>query len=190
MPCSALRHVSFAEQPHPPTTPAHAHAGTTRLHLNHAHLGSRFPQRAINTTGVCTTPCITRTQHNGLPYHVCTTGAGTPEPAQRAFWKRNSLHPYQKRSADHAPRTPNMALDESDSSIRPHRIVPRIRFAPSCESAAKANRIRLMSDWCVNCESDSPIQRIGGNSASDSPNIRLVAQRRIGEATQPDIVGR
>src|SRR3954447_25630108 len=33
--CSALRHPSFAYHPHAPTTPAHDHACTTGLSLNH-----------------------------------------------------------------------------------------------------------------------------------------------------------
>jgi hypothetical protein len=121
--CSALRSPVFACQSHVPTTPAHSHAGTTSVHLNHArkgshlaarasigttrienHLTSNGPSasravvphaapRAFRITGVRTIPGITST---------CTT-----ELAQRAFWKCDSLHPYQKRSANCVPRTPN-----------------------------------------------------------------------------------
>src|SRR4051812_29077271 len=45
------------------------------------------------------------------------------------------------------------------------------RIRPSCESAAKANRIRITSHWW-------------GKDESDSPNLLLAWRRRIGEAAQ------
>jgi hypothetical protein len=64
---------------------------------NHAHLESGCPERAYSTTGVRTTPAQRAIRTTGLCTTPCTTGAGTTEPAQRAFRKPDSPHPKRNK---------------------------------------------------------------------------------------------
>src|SRR6266545_7300956 len=112
---------SSACLPHVPTTPAWYHActtsvnleprqkgitrGTTGLNLNHTHLESRCPERAISTTGDRTTPCITGNQHNRLPYHtlhhgLLHDGAGTTGVWEARFASIHIKKGCQRRSLD------------------------------------------------------------------------------------------
>src|SRR6266545_4912022 len=112
---------SSACLPHVPTTPAWYHActtsvnleprqkgitrGTTGLNLNHTHLESRCPERAISTTGDRTTPCITGNQHNGRPYHTLHNGllhdgAGTTGVWEARFASIHIKKGCQRRSLD------------------------------------------------------------------------------------------
>jgi len=67
------------------------HAGTTGAQHNE-------PSSHTGTTGA---------QHNGPSYHTGTTGFGTPERAEQAFRKRNSLLPTKKGMTTALPRVPN-----------------------------------------------------------------------------------
>ena len=62
--------------------------GTTRFAWNHAHLGSRFTQRAFSTTGRRTTLAQRAFSTTGRCTTPRITGIGTTDLARRAFQNR------------------------------------------------------------------------------------------------------
>jgi hypothetical protein len=138
-PCSALRSRAFglvaACADHPRTLP-HRHDGrqsvprppgitpcTTGLDLNHAHRESPFPQRALCTTSVPPTPCITCSQHNERLYHTLHNGlghdgTGTTRVQDARFAPSTSKKEWQSRC--HGCRTAEFSRppDGTDRSER------------------------------------------------------------------------
>jgi len=142
---------------------------TTGLERNHAHLGSRAPQRALNgttrstrshrpqrafsttrlrttpaqrairTTGVRTTPAQRASSTTGIRTTHGTTSTGTTELAQRAFRKRNSLHPHHEKACH--PRFP----DAERSGIQLPRARPKNTVKK--RTIARAQRSAAMPCW-------------------------------------------
>jgi len=64
---------------------------TTGRDRNHAQHTTTLPRTGNQHNGPPYHTCTTGNPHTGRAYHTCITGFGTPERAQRAFRKRNSL---------------------------------------------------------------------------------------------------
>jgi len=88
------------------TTRIGNHACTTSFDRNHTQHTITPPITCARHNGRSYHFCTTGTQHNRPPYHSGITGTCTTELARRAF-KKCGESLYQKRVADHAPRTPN-----------------------------------------------------------------------------------
>jgi hypothetical protein len=87
---------------------------TTSLERNHVHLGSRFPQRAINTTGDRTTRDTTGNPHNAPAYHTLHNEHGHAGAGTTGMQESRPIDKKACRSRRHGCRT-------DCASAAPHR---------------------------------------------------------------------